>query len=93
MQREKTKVSQSSNAKTTFDSASLFFSVLAVLLIAIGIYLNTKNQSAVGISQPGRYAQGGGTVLNILGLFVIVLGLFFAAFPILDLIRSFRGRQ
>ena len=78
--------------KAPFNSASLFFSIFAVVLMAIGVYLKIDSQSAVGISQPGRYGQGGGTVLNIPGGFVIGLGVFFALFPIIDLIRYLRTR-
>jgi hypothetical protein len=44
------------------------------------------------LSQPGRYGGGGGTLLKIPGGFVIGLGLFFALFPIIDLIRYLRKR-
>jgi len=78
--------------KTPFNSASVFFSIFALVLIAIGVYLKIDGQSAAGISQPGRHGQGGGTVLKIPGGFVNGLGVFFALFPIIDLIRYLRTR-
>ena len=78
--------------KGPFNSATLFFSFFAVVLIATGVYLKIDNQSAVGISQPGKYGQAGGTVLRIPGGFVIGFGVFFAIFPIIDLIRYLRTR-
>ena len=78
--------------KAVFNAASLFFLIIAVTLIAIGVYLNLNNRFAVDISQPGRYGQGGGTLEKIPGLYVIGLGILFACFPIIDLIRYLRAR-
>jgi len=75
-----------------FHSATLLFLVIGVTLITIGVYLKLQNQSAIGISQPGRYRQLGGTVQHVPGLFVIVLGVFFASFPIVDLLRYLKNR-
>ena len=70
-----------------FHTATLLFSIIAVTLISIGLYLELQNKSAIGISQPGRYGQPAGTVHYVPGLFVIVLGGFFASFPIIDLLQ------
>jgi hypothetical protein len=93
MEKEKKKANHHKSPKTAFDSASLLFTLFALVLISIGIYMNLQNESAIGVSQPGRYGQGGGTILNISGLFVVALGIFFAAFPIIDLIRYLKSRQ
>ena len=94
MQKEKKKADYPKKTKKVgFDSASLLFSGLSVLLVTIGLYLNLQNNSAVGITQPNRYGQGGGSVVNMSGMFVIALGIFFAAFPIIDLIRYLRNRH
>ena len=93
MEREKKKANHHKQTKTGFDSASLLFAGLAIVLISIGIYMNMQDKAAVGVSQPGRYGQGGDTALNIPGLFVAALGLFFAAFPLTDLIRKLKSRQ
>jgi hypothetical protein len=93
MEREKDKAIRRKSTKQGFDSASVLFTVFAVVFISIGIYINIQNTSAVGISQPGRHGQGGGTVLNISGLFVVGIGLLFAAFPVADLIRYFNSRH
>ena len=92
MQKDKYKTSPKKKSKKGFDIASLFFSFLAIALIAIGIYLNYRHRDAVGVSQPGRYGQGGGKILSVPGLFVIVIGLFFASFPTIDLIRYIRNK-
>jgi hypothetical protein len=93
MEREKKNAMHGKQKKTGFDSASLLFTGLAVILISIGIYMNMQDKAAVGVSQPNRYGQGGGTVLNIPGLFVVALGILFAAFPLTDIIRYFRNRH
>lgn len=93
MERGKKKVNHRKQIKTGFDSASLLFTGLAVILISIGIYMTMQDKAAFGISQPNRYGQGGSNVLNIPGLFVLALGLFFGAFPLTDLIRYLKSRQ
>jgi hypothetical protein len=89
----KNQIQQNKSSKAIFDSASMFFLIVALVLISIGIYLHFRHKNAVGISQPSRYGQGGGKVLSLPGLFVMGLGLFFLTFPIIDLIRYFRSKM
>ena len=93
MQVEKKKAIKYKKPIKGFHTGTLLFSVLAITLISIGVYLKLQNQSAIGISQPGRYAQLGGTVHYVPGLFVILLGVFFASFPIIDLLQYLKNRS
>lgn len=74
------------------DKASLFFTLVAATLVIIGFFLNVTDTSAVGVSDPGKYGQGGGKTIVLPGTGVILIGLFFAIFPLKDLILDLKQR-
>jgi hypothetical protein len=74
------------------DTATLFFATIALILIIIGIFLNVNSTSAIGISQPNKYGQGGGRVEELTGTAVIMLGLLIAVLPLKDCFCYFKDR-
>lgn len=79
--------------KAGFDASFWVFTFVAILLIGIGIYLHTHNKTAIGLTDPGKSGQGGGMVLPIHSFAVIAIGIFFATFPLTDLIRYFKEQR
>lgn len=63
-----------------------------MILVGIGVVLNVTSTDAAGITDPNKYGLGGGTVNIIPGNGVILIGIFFALFPLKDLILELKDR-
>ena len=85
---------KSQNSESEFRKMPLYVILICGLfIILIGIYLTISGNLTTGISQPGKYGEGGGNRLTVNGPYLLIFGFLFTIFPVYQLLRMFFKRR